>query len=129
MLSHPQLPTMRIRLLSVSVFLLFSMGGLVQASTFVATRLSTFGASGTGNGQFNFPQAMAVNRTSGLIYVSDSNNHRIQVFTLAGAYVGQFGSMGTGNGQFSDQAGNLGGNAVSRALRARPFSEMCRPLL
>jgi hypothetical protein len=64
-----------------------------------------FGSYGTGNGQFNVPQCVAVD-LSGNIYVSDLYNYRIQKFTSAGQYLLQWGSNGTGDGQFSlDVAG------------------------
>lgn len=40
----------------------------------------SFGTSGSGNGQFNFPVALALNNT-GYLYVVDVYNHRIQVFS------------------------------------------------
>ncbi len=48
------------------------------------------GILGSGDGQFYYPRAIAVNST-GHIYVADSNNNRIQIFDLAGNYVSQFG--------------------------------------
>jgi len=101
----PNFFIMRLHLPAATLVLLLSLGGLTRASTFVATRLVTFGSSGTGNGQFNFPAALAVNQTSGLVYVADSANHRIQVFTSTGTFVSQFGGMGMGVGQFSNPAG------------------------
>lgn len=76
-----------------------------SASTLVPRQLFTFGSSGNGNGQFDFPQSVAINRTLGLIYVSDTNNHRIQVFTLNGTYIGQWGALGAGNGQLNAPGG------------------------
>ena len=37
---------------------------------------------------------------AGLVYVADSDNHRVQVFTAAGKFVRKWGSEGGGNGQF-----------------------------
>lgn len=56
-------------------------------------------ASGTGNGQFNYPLYAAAD-SSGNVYVTDSNNNRIQKFDSTGGYVTQWGSSGTGDGQF-----------------------------
>jgi sugar lactone lactonase YvrE len=44
-------------------------------------------AEGNGDGEFSFPNAVAVDG-QGRIYVSDSNNGRVQMFDAAGAYTG-----------------------------------------
>ncbi len=74
---------------------------------------SSFGTSGTGNGQFNQPSDAAVD-SSGNVWVVDRTNHRLQKFNAKGEYVSKFGSKGTGNGQFEkpvgvaiDSSGNL----------------------
>jgi hypothetical protein len=59
-----------------------------------------WGSNGAGNGQFAYPQALAIN-ISGCVYVADTNNNRIQVFTRSGTYLFKWGSFGTGNGQFN----------------------------
>ncbi|NBO53179.1 MAG: BspA family leucine-rich repeat surface protein, partial [Actinobacteria bacterium] len=65
--------------------------------------LSTFGASGTGNGQFQLPFGIAID-ASGNIYVVDFNNHRVQKFTSAGSYLSQIGTgtSGSADGQFNN---------------------------
>ena len=79
-------------------------GDLVQRMSASTGALSGgFGATGSGNGQFNNTQGIATDGTH--LYVADAGNHRIQKFTLAGAYVSQWGSFGTGNGQFNTPAG------------------------
>jgi DNA-binding beta-propeller fold protein YncE len=55
---------------------------------------------GTGEGQFNYPQGLAVD-TVGNVYVADTFNHRIQVFSGEGIFLGQWGGLGTGEGQFN----------------------------
>lgn len=45
-----------------------------------------FGKEGTGNGEFAFPNGVAVTK-NGNIYVSDSNNARVQVFSPKGKYL------------------------------------------
>jgi YD repeat-containing protein len=64
------------------------------------TYVSSFGTSGTGNGQFNHPAGSAVD-AKGNIWVVDENNKRVEKFNEAGEYQSSFGSSGTGNGQFS----------------------------
>ena len=63
-----------------------------------------FGSMGNGDGQFNDPKGIEIDG-SGLIYVTDSGNHRVQVFSSGRDYMTQFGSMGSGNGQFNDPNG------------------------
>ncbi|MCC6348471.1 MAG: T9SS type A sorting domain-containing protein [Candidatus Eisenbacteria bacterium] len=54
--------------------------------------LLEWGASGSGNGQFNGPLGAAVDR-AGNVYVVDSNNARVQKFSSGGVYLSQFGSI------------------------------------
>jgi DNA-binding beta-propeller fold protein YncE len=37
----------------------------------------------------------------GLLYVTDSGNHRVQVFDKNGTFITKWGSKGDGDGQFS----------------------------
>ena len=48
------------------------------------------GILGSGDGQFNYPRAIAVN-ADGNIFVADSNNNRVQIFDKDGNYISQFG--------------------------------------
>ena len=41
--------------------------------------VKSFGSHGEGSGQFNYPCAVAVDR-SGVVYVCDHDNNRVQVF-------------------------------------------------
>lgn len=50
----------------------------------------TWGGSGAGEGQFDFPYGIAVGGASD-VYVADTGNHRIQRFTAEGEFVGQWG--------------------------------------
>jgi DNA-binding beta-propeller fold protein YncE len=68
------------------------------------TYLAKFGEPGSGNGQFKFPQGVAVD-ASGDVYVTDTFQNRVEVFNSTGSYLGQFGSAGTGNGQFEQPFG------------------------
>ena len=64
----------------------------------------TFGSSGSGNGQFQYPYDVSFDST-GNVYVADSNNHRIQVFTANGEYIRQFGKKGNGEGELNEPKG------------------------
>jgi DNA-binding beta-propeller fold protein YncE len=63
------------------------------------------GTRGLGNGEFNNPRGVAVDRR-GNIYVADKNNNRIQELDPAGRFLlkwgrnGGDGTQGTGNGEF-----------------------------
>ena len=62
----------------------------------------SFGAAGSGPGQFSEPQGVAVNDGSPLVepvaggdvYVLDEGNDRVERFSSAGAYLGQFNGSG-----------------------------------
>ncbi len=66
--------------------------------------LRTFGASGSGTGQFNDPKALALD-AAGNIYVADTRNHRVQVLSTDGTFLRAWGSQGTGAGQFQEPWG------------------------
>ena len=65
----------------------------------VYTYLTQWGSYGQGNGQFSYPNGMALDSV-GNIYVADTNNYRIEKFASTRAYLSQWGSGGSGNGQF-----------------------------
>lgn len=60
-----------------------------------ATADVEFGARGTGDGEFSFAQALAVDRR-GFVYVADTANRRIVVFDRQGDFVRTFGADGAG---------------------------------
>ena len=72
----------------------------VTAVTFV----TTWGSSGTGNGQFANLTGVGLD-ASGNVYVADSGNNRIQKFSSSGNFIISWGAPGTGNGQFNDPRG------------------------
>ena len=54
--------------------------------------IRSFGQSGSGNGQLNYPVGVAVD-SNGLVYVASNNNHRIEVFREDGTFIKQFGQL------------------------------------
>eukprot|EP01114_Cavostelium_apophysatum_P016165 TRINITY_DN4546_c0_g1_i2.p1 TRINITY_DN4546_c0_g1~~TRINITY_DN4546_c0_g1_i2.p1 ORF type:complete len:531 (-),score=155.25 TRINITY_DN4546_c0_g1_i2:5-1597(-) len=66
--------------------------------------LKEFGAQGSQPGQFDRPQAVAVN-SQDQILVADTENHRIQLYRPDGSFLLTFGSIGSGEGQFNRPAG------------------------
>lgn len=82
--------------------------------------VAQWGASGTGDGQFTRPNAIAAD-AQGNVYVGDcaavdtGSGDRIQKFSPAGAFLSKWGSTGTGDGQFSCPTGlavDPGGNVL-----------------
>ena len=57
--------------------------------------LYKFGKEGEGDGEFNEPRFLAVNK-AGHLMVCDAGNHRVQVFELSGKFVAKFGTKGSG---------------------------------
>lgn len=54
--------------------------------------VAIYGTAGAGDGEFNHPHGLAIDRRRGdLIYVGDQENHRLQVFTPAGTFVRAWG--------------------------------------
>ena len=62
--------------------------------------LYKFGKKGDGDGEFNDPSGLSVNKVGNLM-VCDTSNHRIQVFELNGKLVTKFGTKGSKMGEFN----------------------------
>lgn len=79
---------------------------IVKVNPVTQVIVSSWGATGSGNGQFSNPSGIAVSTVgpAGYVYVMDYGNYRVQKFDLAGNYVSQWGSKGKGNGQFDSAA-------------------------
>jgi sugar lactone lactonase YvrE len=63
------------------------------AGKLTLTPVLTFGEYGREPGQLAYPQYLAIDESSGRVYVSDMANQRIQVFTDQGEYVTQFSPL------------------------------------
>ena len=58
-----------------------------------------FGKKGSGDGEFDKPSCLSVNK-AGHLMVCDRGNHRVQVFEVSGKFISQFGTEGRGKGEF-----------------------------
>ena len=63
--------------------------------------LHKFGNKGNGDGEFNSPRFLSVNK-AGHLMVCDRDNHRVQVFELSGRFVTKFGKRGRRPGEFNN---------------------------
>lgn len=65
----------------------------------------SFGAPGSGEGQFDEPEGVAVNDSNGDVYVYDGGNRRVERFDSTGAkFEGQFNGSASPTGQFAPPA-------------------------
>ena len=63
--------------------------------------LYKFGKQGKGNGEFNKPGRLSVNK-AGHLMVCDSGNRKVQVFQLSGKFVAEFGTQRSAIEEFSE---------------------------
>src|SRR3989304_2205896 len=89
-------------LLLLTILLLAALMSASRADAQVF--LLKWGSFGIGDGQFQYPQGVAVD-PSGNVYVADFGNNRIQKFTGSGAFITKWGSLGSGDGQFDEPVG------------------------
>ena len=66
--------------------------------------LGAFGSYGTGEGQFTWPNSIAVDR-SGDVFLTDEWLHQISVFDNDGNFLRRWGAEGDGDGQWNRPAG------------------------
>ena len=62
--------------------------------------LYKFGKEGKGDGEFNKPDCLLINK-AGHLMVCDEFNHRVQVFELNGKFITKFGTNGSAIGEFN----------------------------
>jgi RHS repeat-associated protein len=63
------------------------------------------GIAGSGLGQFKEPTAIAINQSTGGVYIADLGNDRIEQLNAKGEYVRTWGKEGSEHGQFQNPAG------------------------
>jgi len=83
------------------IFISESEGHRIQAFRSDGTFLFKWGSEG----QFDYPQHLALHPFRDLLFVSDSFKHRVQVFDLDGLFVCKWGSEGQADGEFSFLSG------------------------
>ena len=86
------------------LFVVDTTGHRVRAYDAAGRRALSFGTRGRGDGEFNYPVAIAVG-PGGDLYVDDSMNHRVQVFAPDGSFRRRFGAPGNGPGAFDKSKG------------------------
>jgi DNA-binding beta-propeller fold protein YncE len=75
-------------------------GNRVQKFTKDREFLATWGTRGKGDGQFNLPTGIALDRDQN-VYVADSYSSRVQVFSPAGAFTAKWGAYGFADGELN----------------------------
>jgi len=91
--------------LALAVLALFAITAS-SAVAFVGYGAPTFfGASGSGEGQFKEPAGVAINDSSGDVYIYDAGNLRVERFDSTGSkFEGQFDGSTSPTGQFAPPA-------------------------
>lgn len=90
-------------LIGLSVLMLTFTSALAQNNC-CGIFLSEWGSEGSGPGQFQYPEGVAVDG-SGNVFVADTQNTRVQKFDNNGTFLTMWGSPGSGPGQFAYPAG------------------------
>jgi DNA-binding beta-propeller fold protein YncE len=81
------------------------------AGVFIAQWGSGFETAGSGDGEFNQPNCIAID-SSNHVFVGDRLNSRVQKFDAQGAFITKWGSAGIREGQFDSSSPSSGGLAV-----------------
>lgn len=90
----------RVRILGVALlFLLLFAGTIAFAHAETYSFITKWGSLGSGNGQFDYPNGVAVDGSDN-VYVTDRYNNRVQKFSSSGVFITKWGGYGSGDGQF-----------------------------
>ena len=73
--------------------------GRIEVFNESGSKVRSIGSGGSGDGQFNSPDEIALR--GDVMYVADSDNDRIQKLTLSGTFISKFGAKGSGDGMLS----------------------------
>jgi DNA-binding beta-propeller fold protein YncE len=95
------------KIVSIIIVLLCSLflaSNVIPAYAQTYTFATKWGSLGSGVGQFDHPEGIAID-SSGNIYVADNRNDRIQKFDGNGNPIKTWGTPGTGDGQFAGPSG------------------------
>ncbi|MCX7793695.1 MAG: 6-bladed beta-propeller [Thermodesulfovibrionales bacterium] len=95
------------------IYVADTLGHKVYVYSTSGKRLGEIGGRGEGDGEFNYPGYLSVDR-NGYLYVSDSLNFRIQIFGSDGRFIKKFGEPGNAyhtldkpKGVAADSEGNI----------------------
>jgi NHL repeat len=117
-----------VTLSTVCAVLLFAGATAAAEETFTFS----FGSKGGGAGQVNEPAGLAVNQTTGNVYVADRQNHRISEFSGAGEFVQAWGfdvvSSGEDNQPFANEVEDLTIRANGGTFILEFYGEKTEPI-
>lgn len=82
----------------------FGVGKAGKNELEVCTTECKAGIAGSGNGQFSYPEGIAVNQSTGDVYVVDGENLRVEEFSATGEFIRKWGEEGTGGGKFGKKS-------------------------
>lgn len=81
------------------IYIVDNTGGKVAVFDLAGKHLFSFGKPGAGDGEFNRPTPIIINR-KGEVVVGDVMNARVQIFDRDGKFLRKFGQRGDGLGDF-----------------------------
>ncbi|HEY1833077.1 MAG TPA: NHL repeat-containing protein, partial [Solirubrobacteraceae bacterium] len=89
---------------TVAALAAFAVWAIGSAASTWAAELHSFSTSFNGGAEhaLSNPQGVAINQSTGDVYVVDRGNNRVEVFDGAGTFLKAFGQTGSGNGEFNE---------------------------
>lgn len=81
------------------------LGRIVKVDLASGNAVGVWGQTGTGQLEFNSPYGVAIEPSTGDLYVAERGNRRIQRITSTGQFVMGWGTPGAGNGDFASPIG------------------------